>query len=166
MVEILVNSTAPYKKTLKGKFTLVVGQENVSYEIEDAAQNPYMELNITNTLSYYIVDEAFDQYSKNDRINIDDYLELSEDKKAKCHSAIVKIDFDPREVLLDITSAEYSTAVERKTTTINGYTYVNSITIEIDASSSADLRFYKVDVSKDYTYPNGNSSSILQITSW
>ena len=68
--------------------------------------------------------------------------------------------------MLDITSAEYSTAVERKTTTINGYTYVNSITIEIDASSSADLRFYKVDVSKDYTYPNGNSSSILQITSW
>lgn len=125
-----------------------------------------MELNITNTLSYYIVDEAFDQYSKNDRINIDDYLALPEDKKNKCHSAIVKINFNPNEVLLDLTSEEYAKAEEKSTTIINGYTYVNSITIEVDASSSVNLRFYKVDVSKDYTYPNGNSSSILQITSW
>ena len=41
-----------------------------------------------------------------------------------------------------------------ETTNINGYTYINNLTIRIDALSSTLIRFYKKDVSKDYTYPN------------
>ena len=36
--------------------------------------------------------------------------------------------------------------------------------ISIDAISSREIRFYKVDVSQDYTYPN-NNNSIVTITS-
>lgn len=165
VVEIEAKSTAKYQKTLKGKFTLVVGKEKLSYQITDKPQNPYMELSLTNTLSYYIVNEAFGNYSVNDKIDIDTYLALTEENKAKCSSAIVTISFSPEQVLLDITNESYSKAKNIETTTVNGKTYINKFTILIDAISSTDLRFYKVDVSKDYTYPNGNEPSVLSITS-
>lgn len=165
VVEIEAKSTAKYQKTLKGKFTLVVGKEKLSYQITDKQQNPYMELSLTNTLSYYIVNEAFGNYSVNNKIDIDTYLALTEENKAKCSSAIVTISFNPEQVLLDITNESYSKAKNIETTTVNGKTYINKFTILIDAISSTDLRFYKVDVSKDYTYPNGNEPSVLSITS-
>ena len=165
IVEIEATSNTGYKKTIKGKFVLVVGQEKLTYQITDAKEKPYMNLRITNTLSYYIVDQAFDSYTINQRIDIDSYLELSNDKKSKCHSAIVTISFDPNYILIDNTGESYINSINKKTVQINGETYISEITIPIDAISSKDLRFYKVDVSQNYTYPNNNNQSIVTITS-
>lgn len=165
IVEIEATSTAQYKKTLKGRFTLVVGKEKLSYQITDKSQNPYMELSITNTLSYYIVDQAFSNYTAGQKIDIDTYLALTDEEKKKCYSSIVTIKFNPTEILFDVTNNAYGDATNIKTTTIDGKTYINEITIPIDAVSSRDLRFYKVDVSKDYTYPNESNTSIVTITS-
>ena len=165
IVEIEATSNTGYKKNIKGKFVLVVGQEKLTYQITDAKEKPYMNLRITNTLSYYIVDQAFDGYTVNQRIDIDSYLELSDDKKSKCHSAIVTISFDPNYILIDNTGESYINSINKKTVQINGETYINEITIPIDAISSKDLRFYKVDVSQNYTYPNNNNQSIVTITS-
>lgn len=165
IVEMEVTSTAQYKKTLKGRFTLVVGKENLSYQITDKSQNPYMELSITNTLSYYIVDQAFSNYTAGQKIDIDTYLALTDEEKKKCYSSIVTIRFNPTEILFDVTNNAYGDATNIKTTTIDGKTYINEMTIPIDAVSSRDLRFYKVDVSKDYTYPNESNTSIVTITS-
>ena len=165
IVEIEATSNTGYKKTIKGKFVLVVGQEKLNYQITDAKEKPYMNLRITNTLSYYIVDQAFDSYTINQRIDIDTYLELSNDKKSKCHSAIVTISFDPNYILIDNTGESYINSTNKKTVQINGKMYINEITIPIDAISSKDLRFYKVDVSQNYTYPNNNNQSIVTITS-
>ncbi len=165
IVEIEATSTAQYKKTLKGRFTLVVGKEKLSYQITDKSQNPYMELSITNTLSYYIVDQAFSNYTAGQKIDIDTYLALTDEEKKKCYSSIVTIKFNPTEILFDVTNNAYGDATDIKTTTIDGKTYINEITIPIDAVSSRDLRFYKVDVSKDYTYPNESNTSIVTITS-
>lgn len=164
-VEIEVKSTAPYKKTLKGKFTLVVGKEKLSYQITDDEQSPYMILSMTNTLSYYNVKEAFGEFKVGDKIDIDKYLELTDENKEKCYSAIVKIKFEPTQILFDVTNSAYSDAIEMTTTKINGKTYINGFTIKVDAISSREIRFYKVDVSKNYTYPNQNNSSIVNITS-
>ena len=165
VVDIEVNSTSEYKKTLKGQFILVVGQENISYQITDEANSPYLELSITNTLSYYTVRERFGNYQVGDRIDVDTYLGLSEEDKEKCYSGEVRIEFDPQEVLLDMTSEIYNEAKNIGTTTIDGNTYINRFTITIDAISSVDIRFYKVDVTKDYTYPNDNETSIIKVTS-
>lgn len=165
IVEVEVNSTAQYQKTLKGRFTLVVGKEKLSYQITDKAQNPYMELSITNTLSYYIVDQAFGNYTSGQKIDIDTYLALTDDEKKKCYSSIVTISFNPKEILFDVTNNAYGDATDIQTTTIDGNTYINKITIPIDAISSRNLRFYKVDINKDYTYPNKNNTSIVTITS-
>ena len=164
VVDIEVNSTGEYKKTLKGQFILVVGQENITYQITDEARNPYLELSITNTLSYYTVRESFGSYNQGNRIDTDTYLALSDSDKSKCYSGEVRIEFNPQEVLLDMTSEVYNEAKDIGTTTINGEVYINSFTINIEAISSVDIRFYKVDVNKDYTYPNNNNDSIIKVT--
>lgn len=164
VVDIEVNSTGEYKKTLKGQFILVVGQENITYQITDETRNPYLELSITNTLSYYTVRESFGSYNRGDRIDTDTYLALSDQDKNKCYSGEVRIEFDPQEVLLDMTSEIYNEAKDIRTTTINGKVYINSFTINIEAISSVDIRFYKVDVTKDYTYPNSSNNSIIKVT--
>ena len=74
-------------KTLTAEFELVVGQEKLSYEIQDEANSQYLELNITNTLTYYLVDEAFDTYKIGDKITNDTYMSLIDEQKAKCHSS-------------------------------------------------------------------------------
>ena len=124
-----------------------------------------MELSITNTLSYYIVDQAFGNYTSGQKIDIDTYLALTDDEKKKCYSSIVTISFNPKEILFDVTNNAYGDATDIQTTTIDGNTYINKITIPIDAISSRNLRFYKVDINKDYTYPNKNNTSIVTITS-
>ena len=164
IVDIEVRSTTNYDKILKGRFTLIVGKENLSYQITDTEGNPYMDLRLTNTLSYYTVRQAFDGYSVGQRINADTYLTLTEENKEKCKSNVVKIDFDPNVILLDLTDEIYANASNILTTMINGKTYVNSLTVDLDIESSADLRFYKVDTSQDYTYPNGNNQSVVTVT--
>lgn len=163
-VEVEATSKTSYKKTIKGKFTLVVGKENLTYQITDKPNNPYMDLRITNTLSYYIVDEAFGGYAQKDKIDIDTYLELSDQDKAKCYSNVVTMAFDPNEILIDITNENYQKATNVTTTVIDQKSYINSITLPIDAISSADIRFYKKDTSQDYTYPNANSESVVEVT--
>lgn len=163
-VEVEATSKTSYKKTIKGKFTLVVGKENLTYQITDKPNNSYMDLRITNTLSYYIVDEAFGGYAQKDKIDIDTYLELSDQDKAKCYSNVVTMAFDPNEILIDITNENYQKATNVTTTVIDQKSYINSITLPIDAISSADIRFYKKDTSQDYTYPNVNSESVVEVT--
>ena len=68
-------------------FVLVVGKEKTSYEIVDSVNSKYLDLNITNTLSYYNVETAFGNYSVGDRIDVDTYLTLPETDKQKCYSA-------------------------------------------------------------------------------
>jgi hypothetical protein len=164
-VVITATSNAQYKKTLTATFVLTVGKENLSYEIKDEAQSKYLELNITNTLSYYKVSEAFESYNVDDRIDVDTYLNLSDENKAKCYSALITLKFDPNIVLLDMTNTNYLNATQVSKEVINGSNYINGITFKVDPISSAVVRFYKLDVSQDYTYPIVNDTSIIELTS-
>jgi hypothetical protein len=74
------------------------------------------------------------------------------------------MEFDPNEILIDITNENYQKATNVTTTVIDQKSYINSITLPIDAISSADIRFYKKDTSQDYTYPNANSESVVEVT--
>lgn len=162
-VDINVKSTGEYEKELKATFKLVVGQENVTYAIDDEKDSPYFELNITNNKSYYTVREAFDGYRVGDRININDYLNLSDENKSKCYSAEITLNFDPKEVVIDSTDKTYLHAKNVDYTNLNGYNYVNKITFEVESLSSENVRFYKMDNSKDYTYPIINDKSIIDV---
>lgn len=50
-VDITVTSTSPYTATLSGKLYVGVGAEDITHEIIDSPNSPYMEVNITNSLN-------------------------------------------------------------------------------------------------------------------
>ena len=91
-------------------------------------------------------------------------LDETEEEKLNCYSSIVTIEFDPEEVLIDNTNENYQKATNIITKMIDGKNYIKSITLPIDAISSADIRFYKLDSSKNYTYPNSNNKSVVNVT--
>lgn len=163
IVKITTNSTSHYKKELEATFVLVVGKEHVAYEIVDSKSSAYFDLNITNTLSYYKVETDFGSYKAGDKIDVDTYLTLSEEDKNKCYSALITLKFNPKEILLDMTNTNYLNATETTTTNINGSNYINGMTFKVEPISSAVVRFYKLNVTKDYTYPIKNSTSIVTV---
>ena len=62
-----------------------------------------------------------------------------------------------------MTDKNYLNAFNISSTNVNGYTYINTITLKVDALSSENVRFYKTDKSKDYTYPIVNEDSIIEV---
>lgn len=163
-IEVVAESTYPYKKEISARFVLKVGKAILSYDIDDEKGSPYLKFNITNTMDYYMVKSAFDDYNVGDRIDVNSYLSLSDEKKKKCLSAYITLEFNPNDVLLDLTTSSYLKADNYTTVNIGGYDYVNSISFEMDAISSEVVRFYKVDASKDYTYPIINSDSVIKFS--
>ena len=163
-IEVVAKSTSPYTKTISAYFILNVSIIGLSYEIIDEAHQPYLNFDITNTLDYYTIVTAFDSYNVGDKIDINTYLALSDANKAKCKSALVTLKFDPNVVVLDMTSPSYLKATNYTTQKINNYDYINSITFNVDAISSEFVKFYKVDATKDYTYPFVNNESIIKFS--
>ena len=162
-VEIETTSKSPYKKTLKGKFTLNVGKMGLGYEITDVKNRAYFDVNFTNTYDFYTVNEAFSNYSVGDRIDITTYLGLSDTEKDKCSSAVIEIKFDPSIAVLDMTNEAYINNTSSTTRDIGGYKYIDSFIFKVDALSSKSVRFYKSNVSNDYTYPFNNNESIVEV---
>ena len=163
-IEITATSKTAYTKVIKGRFNLVVGKENISYEIVDSVDSPYLELNITNTLSYYNVKEVFDTYLVGNKINIDTYLSLSDVNKNKCYSSTITLSFNPNVVVLDLTDSNYLKATNVNTQTLNTYNYVSGITFNLDAISSTRVRFYKKDITQNYTYPNIPNTCVINLS--
>lgn len=165
-LDVETNATSPYTKSLKGKFTINVGQIGLSYEIVDQRGNPYLDFNITNTLNYYEVLDDFGTYHVGDRMEISDYLALSPSDRAHCTSALITLTFDPNLFRLDMTNEAYITA--RSTTSIqmsDGYNYLNSVTFGTDALSSTSVRFYKKHTDNDYSYPFVTNTPVITFSS-
>ena len=165
-LEVTTEATSPYEKTLSGTFIINVGEIGLSYEIIDAVGSPYLDFNITNTLDYYKVIEAFDSYSVGDRIEISEYLSLPEADRPKCTSALITLTFDPNLFRLDMTSDAFLQSVRTTTSTmLDGYDYINSVTFRTDAVSSNSIRFYKLNTNNNYTYPFITNSPIITFSS-
>ena len=163
-MEIYANSVYPYKKKLSARFILRVGRIGLSYSIDDEVKRPYFNFNVTNTFDYYLVKQDFDKYKVDDRIDRNTYMELSDEDKKKCTSALISLSFDPRETILDMTSSAYLNAYNVSITKIDGYDYVNGISFKMDSESSETIKFYKADTDKDYSYPIVNDRSVIEFS--
>ncbi len=158
------SATSPYTKTISGFFTINIGIPGLSYEISDVSNRPYLLVNITNTIDYYKVITPFDNYQSQEKIDINTYLNLTDENKDKCASAIITLKFDPNIVILDMASSAYLKAFNIKTIHINSYDYVSEISFKMDALSSEVVNFYKKDTQIDYTYPFVNDTSIINVS--
>lgn len=163
-LEVTTSSYEPYEKNLSGRFVINVGTIGISYEIVDNVGSPYLDFNITNTIDYYRVITAFDDYEVEDHIDVATYLALSDENKRKCASAIITLEFDPNVLRLDMTNEAYLNAISSNSTSIDGYQYINKLTFYVDAISSSKVRFYKLDTNIDHTYPFTNEESIVEFS--
>ncbi len=163
-LDVSVESTAPYIKELTGQVRLNVGVPGITYEISDKVNQPYLDFKITNTLDYYQVVTPFGNYAAGDTIEQSVYNNLSAANKEKCTSALIRLDFDPNIILVDVTSEFYENAYSYTTQTINNKQYINRVVFGMDPVSSMSIRFYKVNAANNYTYPYTNPTSIITFT--
>lgn len=161
-INVNVTSTKPYIKTIGARFIITTGKQGVGYEIVDEDNSPYLMLNITNALSYYTINTAFDSYQVGDQISETVYATLTEQQKNNCTSALITLNFDPSVVLLDTTNKIMNDIVNSTSVAIDGSQYLNGISFKVESSSSNAIRFYKKDKRKDYTYPIINDTSIIE----
>ena len=166
VVKTSVTSSAPYRKSMSATYTIEVLNSDFSYNIKDSAGAKYMTINFINSIAYYEVSEAFGSYSVGDHISLADYGELSASDKDKCFSAIVTVEYDPHDLLVDMTNDLYIHRLSSnyETEEINNYTYVKKFSFKVNPSSSSSIIFYKDDMSQDYTYPVVNNNSIINVT--
>mgnify|MGYP004596243059 FL=1 len=162
VVDVSATSTNPYVKTLNAKFIYTSGKKGITYSITDEKTNPYLNFSITNANNYCTVIKDFDTYKKGDFIDINDFLNLNNTSKSNCISKYIKLTFDPNIILVDTTSSLLDNSTLNYIT-INNVSYIKEITFPIDALSSRELKFYKIDPSKNYTYPNDETNSIINI---
>lgn len=161
-----VISSVPYRKELSATYTVSVETKSFSYNIEDAPGEKFLTINFTNSVTFYEVRTAFGEYAEGDHIGVEEYAQLSEENRAKCFSANVTVEFDPHDLFVDMTNkyflARLSDSYEE--TNINGYNWVKKFKFEMPPASSSSIMFYKNDITKDYTYPLVNSTSIITVT--
>lgn len=166
-VKTKAKSTYPYVKELSTTYNIGIETSNFSYKITDSVGAKHLVLELTNAFTYYKVETAFSGHSVGDNISIDEYNSLTAAQKANCTSARVTLNFNPNNVLLDMTDSTYKNRLSntQTTTTLNNYRYVNGFQFKMEASSNTKIIFYKTDSSKDYTYPS-NSTPIITVNEY
>lgn len=162
-INVTATSSSPYVKELSASFKITVGKRGISYEITDEEDSPYLIFSITNSNNLYKVKENFDTYSIGDILSVDVYLKLSDVNKLKCYCTLVTLSFDPNYVVIDTTQSLLKNA-DYQETSVNGVNYINRVTFDVDAMTSKEIRFYKKNISINYTYPIINDTPIINFS--
>lgn len=160
-INVVADSIAPYEKRLSATFVITVGKEGITYQINDALYQPYLNYIITNSRTSYVVKTAFGNYGENDEISIDEYMLLSDSDKANCISALITLTFDPAIVVIDTTSSiiDYSTMEYEL---VDGVSYISKVTFKVDALSNTSIRFYKKTTNIDYTDSINSDNPVIE----
>ena len=158
---VAAQSTFPYVKNLSATYCYFVASSSLSHVIYDD-NSVYVKLAIINAISYCTVNTAFGEYEVNDKIDIEDYKNLTVEQKEKCTGTKAKITFNPQNLLIDttdniITGNNYNTVV------IDGTPYINSLNVELEPASSIEIKFYKTDPMANYSYAGEGDSEITVV---
>ena len=76
---------------------------------------------------------------------------------------ILNIEFDPNVLRVDLNNKFTKDLIDYSSITIGNNQYINRIKIRLPKESSGKIKFYKIDKTKDYTYPNLLNDSIVKI---
>ena len=136
-IDLVVNAISqnPYKKKISAKFKIKISNQKLNYQIEDFKQSGSAKVIVRNP---------------KDTVNT------------------MTLEFDPNLIRIDSNnnlvknSKKYTT---QKIADKDGkeIEYINSVTFDLPAETTKKIIFYKVDKSKDYTYPNSSNKSIINV---
>ena len=133
-IQVTASTSVPYQKTISCEFTI---------KAETQGENTYL------------IQDAVNQ----------DYAILS----LTCVNEVgaqVTLEFDPSKLRVDMNDEVYINRVVEKdaTSTIDGKAYVKKIVFNIDAETTKNVKFYKVDKTENYTYPGVQPTSPITVT--
>ena len=165
-VTTTVTTTSPYKKVIYGSYHIGIEKVNFSKTVVDSVGSLYATLVLKNTISVYEIETTFtdggNTYTAGNKITPDVYNSLSDTNKEKCFSAIVTISFDTSKVKIDVTDKYFLHRLNgggySTTTDANGF--INGFTLKMGPSSTAEVLFYKDDISQNYT----NNNTVITVT--
>lgn len=134
--------------------------ETVTVAIRASTQEPYKK-EISCEVSLKVQEVTENTYEIEDVVNRN-YAVL---KLVNAQDTALQytLTFDPRELRLDLNDEIYVNKISAETTTISGNEYVNKIVFNMDAEAAKNIKFYKVDMSQDYTYPSGETSPAIDV---
>lgn len=139
--------------------TLSVGDE-IEIVITAKTEEPYAkEISANYKL---VVSNEYTGYTITDEVN-QNYLTLHL-VNPEAEEATLTIAINPAILRVDMNDDVYRIKTAETTETETGKGYVNSITFKMTAESSKNIRFYKVDSTQDYTYPNAGNPSVITVT--
>lgn len=134
-VYVTASTSEPYQKTISCEFTLNSETGGkISYTIEDVENRDYALLKLT----------------------------------CPSDGGAVVLQFDPTELRIDSNDEVYinrnTEDGSTETTTISGKQYVKKFVFDMPAETTKYVKFYKVDKSQNYTYPSGDATNAIQVT--
>ena len=72
--------------------------------------------------------------------------------------------FDPKVLRIDTNDEVCVNRVSGTSTTVDGTQYLNKVVFNMDKESAKNIKFYKVDMTKDYSYPSGDTTPAVKIS--
>ena len=134
--------------------------ETVTVKIKASTQEPYKK-EISAEVTLRIQQVTVNSYKIDDIVNRNyAMLELI---NAQNSSMPVTLEFNPDVIRIDTNSETYINRVANSEEK-DSKGYIKKFTFTIDKEAVKNIKFYKVDISKDYTYPSGSESSIIKVT--
>lgn len=135
--------------------------ETVTISLRASTQEPYQK-EISCEISLKVKEQTTNTYEIEDEVNRN-YATLKI-VNAQETSIQYTLTFDPRKLRLDLNDEIYTNRISTATTTIDGNEYVNKIVFNMDKEATKNIKFYKVDMSKDYTYPSGEAECAINVS--
>ncbi len=131
----------------------------ITIRIKASTQEPYRK-EISCEISLRIQQVLANSYEIEDVANRN-YLVL---KMVNTHDTggNVSLEFDPNVVRIDLNDEAYLNRVEGSEET-NSDGYVQKFVFTMEKESAKNIKFYKVDMSQDYTYPSGDTDSVITV---
>ena len=135
--------------------------ETVTFAIKASTEEPYKK-EISCEISLKVKQQTTNSYKIEDVANRN-YAVL-EIVNAQNTALQYTLTFDPKVVRIDTNDEACVKRISGTSTTIDGTQYLNKIVFNVDKESAKNIKFYKVDMTKDYTYPSGNTDSVINVS--
>ncbi len=139
--------------------TQIEQNDIITIRIKASTQEPYQK-EISCEISLRIQQVLANTYEIEDVANRN-YLTL---KMVNTHETggNVSLEFDPNIVRIDLNDEAYLNRIEGSEE-VNSDGYVEKFVFTMDKESAKNIKFYKVDMSQDYTYPLGDATCVISV---
>ena len=135
--------------------------ETVTFALKASTKEPYAK-EISCEISLKIKQQTTNSYKIED-VPGRNYAVL-EIVNAQNTALQFTLTFDPKVLRIDTNDEVCVNKVSGASTTIDGTQYLNKIVFNMSKESAKNIKFYKVDMTKDYTYPSGDTAPAINIS--